>query len=145
MSDYLDQERLDCMEKHGFNKEMVVLYEDIALDRENPNHNVERLAKRESLFLILVKMQDLKPIKKIADTLCLVLMSMWGLFLIIASKKLALIPGLEAMLGFDPFLLVVGVSVIGFPIGIITTLLGLRLVYLRKSGLKLIDEINAFK
>lgn len=145
MSDYLDQERLDCMEKHGFNKEMVVLYEDIALDRENPNHNVERLAKRESLFLILVKMQDLKPIKKIADTLCLVLMSMWGLFLIIASKKLALIPGLEAMLGFDPFLLVVGVSAIGFPIGIITTLLGLRLVYLRKSGLKLIDEINAFK
>lgn len=145
MSDYLDQERLDYMEKHGFNKEMVVLYEDIALDRENPNHNVERLAKRESLFLILVKMQDLKPIKKIADTLCLVLMSMWGLFLIIASKKLALIPGLEAMLGFDPFLLVVGVSVIGLPIGIITTLLGLRLVYLRKSGLKLIDEIDAFK
>lgn len=145
MSDYLDQERLDYMEKHGFNKEMVVLYEDIALDRENPNHNVERLAKRESLFLILVKMQDLKPIKKIADTLCLVLMSMWGLFLIIASKKLALIPGLEAMLGFDPFLLVVGVSVIGLPIGIITTLLGLRLVYLRKSSLKLIDEINTFK
>ena len=145
MNKYLDDERFAHMEKNGFTKEMVILYEEIAQDKENPNHNVERLAKRESLWQILDSMQDWKRLKKIGDTLCLVLMSMWGLFLIIASKKLALIPGLEAMLGFDPFLLVVGVSVFGLPIGIITILLGLRLVYLRKSGLKLIDEINAFK
>lgn len=144
MNDYLDQERLDYMEKNGFTNEMVILYEEIALDKENPNHNVERLAKREALFLILIKMKDLKRIKKIGDALCLVLMSMWGLFLIVASKRLALIPGLEAMLGFDPFLLVVGVSVIGLPIGIGTTLLAFRLISLQKIGLKLIDDIKRY-
>lgn len=144
MNDYLDQERLDHMEKNGFTNEMVILYEEIALDKENPNHNVERLAKREALFLILIKMKDLKRIKKIGDALCLVLMSMWGLFLIVASKRLALIPGLEAMLGFDPFLLVVGVSVIGLPIGIGTTLLAFRLISLQKIGLKLIDDIKRY-
>lgn len=144
MNDYLDQERLDHMEKNGFTNEMIFLYEEIALDKENPNHNVERLAKREALFLILVKMKDLKRIKKMGDILCLTLMAMWGLFLIVASKKLALIPGLETMLGFDPFLLVVGVSVIGLPIGIGTTLLAFRLISLQKIGLKLIDDIKRY-
>ncbi|MBO6224567.1 MAG: hypothetical protein J6N72_03805, partial [Psychrobacter sp.] len=124
---------------------MVILYEEIAEDKENPNHNVERLAKREALFLIHVKMKTLKRIKKIGDILCLALLTLWALLLIITSKKLALIPGLESTLGFDPFVLVVGVSLIGLPIATGTTLLAFRLNYLRRTGLKLIDDIKQFE
>lgn len=144
MNKHLDDERFAYMEKNGFTKEMVILYEEIALDKENPNHNVERLAKRESLFLILVKIQKSRRIKKMADTLCLILIAIWAVSLAISNKKLALIPNIEAMLGFDPFLLLVVVSMIALPIGIGTMLLAFRLISLRKTGLKLIDDIKRY-
>ena len=144
MNKHLDDERFAYMEKNGFTKEMVILYEEIALDKENPNHNVERLAKRESLFLILVKIQKSRRIKKMADTLCLILIAIWAVSLAISNKKLALIPNIEAMLGFDPFLRLVVVSMIALPIGIGTMLLAFRLISLRKTGLKLIDDIKRY-
>lgn len=143
MNKHLDDERFAYMEKNGFTKEMVILYEEIAQDKENPNHNVELLAKRESLWRILDSMQDWKRLKKIGDTLCLILLSVWLLLLIIAN--LSIEPSLESMLGFDPYLLVVGVSTFGLPIAVGTILTGVRLVYLKKAGLKLINEIDSFK
>lgn len=143
MNKHLDDERFAYMEKNGFTKEMVILYEEIAQDKENPNHNVELLAKRESLWRILDSMQDWKRLKKIGDTLCLILLSVWLLLLVIT--KLSIIPNLESMLGFDPYLLVVGISMFGLPIGIGTTLAGVRLFYLKKAGLKLINEIDIIK
>lgn len=143
MNKHLDDERFAYMEKNGFTKEMVILYEEIAQDKENPNHNVELLAKRESLWRILDSMQDWKRLKKIGDTLCLILLSVWLLLLVIT--KLSIIPNLESMLGFDPYLLVVGISMFGLPVAIGTTLAGVRLVYLKKAGLKLINEIDIIK